>query len=131
MEISSKENIVTLSLDQNLIAFWDWEISAKKKYLSPVFKQMLGYEDHEIPNDPDAWIELILNEDRPLVISAYQKHVSSKGGYPYEVRARYKHKNGSVVDILSKGKVTEWDYMGNPVRMIGYYTDVTPIIKEH
>lgn len=117
--------------EQELIGFWDWEISTRKKYLSPVIKNMLGYEEHEILNDPDAWINLILKEDQQNVISTYQKHVSSKGAFPYEVKARYRHKNGSIVHILSKGKITEWDYMGNPVRMIGYDTDVTGIIKEY
>src|SRR5206468_12081155 len=89
------------------------------------------YDDDEIHNDPDSWINLILKDDRPLVINAYQKHIVSKGTYPYDVKARYRHKNGSIVYILSKGKVTEWDNMGNPVRMIGYFTDVTSIIKEY
>jgi len=131
MEISSTENAITLIQDQNLIGFWDWDISSRKKYLSPVFKTMLGYEDDEISNDPDTWINLIIKEDQPVVINSYQKHVSSKGHLPYEVKARYRHKNGGIVHILSKGKVTDWDYMGNPVRMIGYYTDVTGIIKEY
>jgi PAS domain S-box-containing protein len=130
MAFSSNENAMTLIQEQELIGFWDWEISSRKKYLSPVIKQMLGYEEHEILNDPDAWINLILKEDQQSVINSYQKHVSSRGAYPYEVRARFRHKNGSIVHILSKGKITEWDYMGNPVRMIGYDTDVTGIIKE-
>lgn len=131
MEISSNENAMTLIQEQNLIGFWDWEISAKRKYLSPVFKHMLGYEEHEISNDPDSWMNLILKEDQPLVVNAYQKHISSKGIFPYEVKARYHHKNGTIVHILSKGKVSEWDYMGNPVKMIGYYTDVSSVVREY
>lgn len=122
---------MALIQEQELIGFWDWDISSRKKNLSPVIKQMLGYEEHEIPNDPDSWINLIIKEDQQTVISAYQKHVSSKGTLPYEVRARYRHKNGSIVHILSKGKITEWDYMGNPVKMIGYDTDVSGIVKEY
>lgn len=131
MEFSSIENAMTLIQEQELIGFWDWEISSRKKYLSPVIKNMLGYEEHEISDDPDTWINLILKEDQPIVINSYQKHVSSKGVYPYEVRARFRHKNGSIVHVLSKGKITEWDYMGNPVRMIGYDTDVTGIVRDY
>jgi len=122
---------MTLIQEQELIGFWDWDISSRKKMLSPVIKQMLGYEEHEISNDPDSWINLAIKEDQQTVISTYQKHVASKGAFPYEVRARYRHKNGSIVHILSKGKITEWDYMGNPVRMIGYDTDVSGIVKEY
>jgi len=122
---------MALIQEQELIGFWDWDISSRKKNLSPVIKQMLGYEEHEIPNDPDSWINLIVKEDQQTVISTYQKHVASKGAFPYEVRARYRHKNGSIVHVLSKGKITEWDYMGNPVRMIGYDTDVSGIVKEY
>ena len=122
---------MTLIQEQELIGFWDWDISSRKKYLSPVIKQMLGYDEHELSSDPDSWIKLIIKEDQAAVINSYQKHVSSKGSYPYEVRARFRHKNGSIVHVLSKGKITEWDYMGNPVRMIGYDTDVTGIVKEY
>src|SRR5690349_11978257 len=101
MEISSPESIITVAHDQDLIGFWDWNIPERRKYMSTVFKNMLGYEDREIPNDPDSWMNLMLKEDRPHVINAYQKHVVSKGTYPYEIKARYKHKNGSIVYILS------------------------------
>jgi hypothetical protein len=45
---------MTLIQEQELIGFWDWEISSRKKHLSPVIKNMLGYEEHEISDDPDT-----------------------------------------------------------------------------
>lgn len=131
MEVGRTENVMTLIREQELIGFWDWDIPLQKKYLSPVIKNMLGYEAHEIADDQDAWINLILKEDQPHVIQAYQKHVASKGADPFEVKLRFLHKNGRIVQVLSKGKITGWDYMGNPVRMIGYDTDITGFVDDY
>ncbi len=93
--------------------------------MSPAFKKMLGYEDFEISNNADLWLQLIYKEDLSRVVKSYQEHISSGGEVPYENTVRYYHKNGSTIHILSKGHVTEWDAFGNPLKMVGYYADVT------
>ncbi|MGE5804711.1 MAG: PAS domain S-box protein, partial [Ignavibacteria bacterium] len=43
----------------------------------------------------------------------------------YECELRMKHKRGNWVWILDRGKVTEWDKDGRPVRMNGTHMDIT------
>lgn len=116
-------------LEGTLAGYWDWYIQDDYEYMSPGFKSMFGYEDHEIPNHPTAWQEIIHPEDLPYVFEVFDKHVSSKGKIPYDNQVRYFHKDGSVVWVYCRGKVIEWDEKGQPVRMVGCHVDITKLKK--
>ncbi|MCU0352789.1 MAG: PAS domain-containing sensor histidine kinase [Cytophagales bacterium] len=109
--------------------YWDWHIPNGYKYFSPVFKQILGYEDHELPNHPDTWQKLLLEEDIPVLSEAYNRHVQSRGAVPFSFTVRYRHKKGHVIHALCRGKVTEWDTDGSPLRMVGSLVDVTETVR--
>ncbi len=112
-------------LEYALAGYWDWNIQKDTVYLSPMLKKLFGYEDHELDNKPDTWKGLIFPEDLPLAIKACQEHTASRGVRPYEVRVRYRHRDGSTVWVLCTGAVVEWDEQGNPLRMIGCHVDIT------
>ena len=65
-------------LEQSLAGYWDWDIPSGNEYLSPSFKRMFGYEDHEIENKATAWQKMLYEEDLPLVLETYKKHAESK-----------------------------------------------------
>ncbi len=119
------EAVLQEILEQSLAGYWDWDIPSDNEYLSPSFKKMFGYEDHEIENRADAWQKLIFAEDLPRVLENFKQHVASRGAVPYRSEIRYHHKNGSTVWVICTGKVIEWDDSGNPLRMVGCHIDIT------
>lgn len=121
MELSIFEKI----LDKVLAGYWDADLVNNTQYISPGFKRMFGYQDHELPNSPETWKQLVFPEDLPIAFTAYQKHVESRGEIPYQVELRYRHKNGSTVWIICIGQVIKWDDAGNPVRLLGCHVDIT------
>lgn len=120
-ELKLLENI----LEVILAGYWDWDIANNQEYLSPGFKHMFGYEDHELPNSPQTWQNLIYPEDLPGVLEQFERHVRSHGAEPYHNEVRYRHKDGSTVWVICSGQVIEWDDEGNPLRMIGCHIDIT------
>jgi two-component system, chemotaxis family, CheB/CheR fusion protein len=78
-------SIHRLLLESSMAGYWDWHIPSNEEYLSPRFKSMFGYEDHE--------------DDLSLLLEQFDAHVSSKGEIPLAVTVRYRHKNGSVVHV--------------------------------
>lgn len=120
-ELHLLENILEIIL----AGYWDWDISGNREYLSPTFKKMFGYEDHELPNTPQTRQGLIFAEDLPEVIESFHRHVKSHGAIPYYNEVRYRHKNGSTVWVICSGRVIEWDQDGNPLRIIGCHIDIT------
>lgn len=120
-ELGLLENI----LETVLAGYWDWDLAKQQEYLSPRFKQMFGYEDHELPNHPDTWKKLIFPEDLQSVLDCFERHVQSRGKIPYYNEVRYRHKDGSTVWVICSGKVIKWDRQGNPQRMIGCHIDIS------
>ncbi|MEM9008512.1 MAG: PAS domain S-box protein, partial [Cyanobacteria bacterium P01_F01_bin.86] len=112
-------------VDNVLAGYWDWHIPNHVKYLSPGFKHMFGYDDHELPNIPESCQNLLLPEDRQIAQDCFDLHIQSRGRIPYYNEVRYRHKNGSSVWVIASGQVIEWDDTGAPVRMIGCHIDIS------
>ncbi|MDJ0704809.1 MAG: PAS domain S-box protein [Leptolyngbyaceae cyanobacterium MO_188.B28] len=108
-----------------LAGYWDWDIPNHQEYLSPGFKRMFGYADHELPDIPESWQNLVFPEDLPSVLECFDRHVQSRGEIPYYNEVRYRHKDGSTVWVICSGQVIEWDDAGNPLRMIGCHIDIS------
>ena len=114
-------------LEGTMAGYWDWKIQEGTEYLSPSFKAMFGYEDHEMENKPESWQKIIHPDDLPGVLEVFDKHIESKGKLPYDNQVRYFHKDGGVVWVYCRGKVIEWSDDGKPLRMVGCHVDITPI----
>ncbi len=107
--------------------YWDWLIQEDYEYMSPRFWEMMGYKPEEKKHKPSEWQKLILEEDLKVVLDNFDKHVKTKGQYPYSQEVRYRHKDGSIITVLCKGAVVEWTKEGIPTRMVGTHTDMTEI----
>lgn len=114
-------------LESTLAGYWDWYIQEEYEFMSPTFKAMFGYQDHEVPNHPSWWQQNIHPDDLPKVFDLFNKHVKSKGKVPYLNEVRYFHKDGSIIWVFCRGKIIEWDSEGNPKRMVGCHVNITPL----
>lgn len=117
--------IAETALESSLAGFWDWNVLTNEEYLSPRFKEMFGYEEHEMQNSPEAWQAIAFAEDLPLLFNALEKHIQSKGEVPFVSVVRYHHKNGQTIWVRCNGKVVEWSEEGEPSRVIGCHIDIT------
>lgn len=125
--LQTSEKIHQIFVDASGDGFWDWYIKDDYEYMSPRFWEMLGYSPDEKPHKPSAWQDIIFEEDLIVALKNFDKHVETRGDYPYEQEVRYRHKDGSTVTVLCRGKVIEWDDDQLPVRMIGTHTDITEL----
>jgi PAS domain S-box-containing protein len=102
---------------------WEW-IPARtgEDYLSPRWKQLLGYEDHELPNSQETFFDCIHPEDKALVQEAMRVHLEERR--PFHVELRLRCKSGEYRWFSSRGQ-TEWDEQGRPQRMTGAIADIT------
>ncbi|TAN98812.1 MAG: PAS domain S-box protein [Phormidium sp. SL48-SHIP] len=108
-----------------LAGYWDWNLQENTEYLSPSFKKMFGYEDHELENSPETWEYLMFSEDFSETLEAIQNHINSPATVPFYREVRYRHKTGKTVWVICSGQVIEWDSEGRPSRMIGCHIDIT------
>ncbi len=131
--IATQDKIKVLSerIELALLAsndgIWDWNLLDNSAYLSPRYKEMLGYEDSELENNFSTWDKLVHPDDKVIALQAVQDHIDKITAY-YEGINRLKHKDGHWVWILNRGKAI-YDDNGNAIRMIGAHTDITEQMK--
>lgn len=103
----------------------DWDLDARRVFVSNRWKAMLGYEPGDIGDSPQEILELGHPEDLALYQAAKAAHF--RGETPqFEMELRMRHKDGSYRWMLSRGRAIR-DASGRPVRMAGAQTDITQI----
>ena len=102
---------------------WDWNLETGAVVYSPRWKQMLGYEEHEIEPDVREWERLLHPDDMP---AARQLNESVQRGAPYyEGEFRLRHKDGRFIHVLSRGFPVRREPGGPVVRIVGTHFDLT------
>lgn len=107
------------------LGLWDWNLTTNQIYFSKVWKNMLGYKDEEIENELEFWDKNVHPEDKNKAYEDILNNQNKKTKF-YENIHRLKHKDGSWVWILDKGR-TIFDKNGKAIRMIGFHTNITKI----
>ncbi|MEH2385285.1 MAG: GAF domain-containing protein [Nostoc sp.] len=112
-----------LALHGNKDGIWDWNLKTNEVFFSTQWKEMLGYKDQEVSTDWDEWTKRIHPDERDCVVQAFQDHFAKKTPF-YVCEYRVQCQDGSYKWILDRGQAL-WDALGDIVRMVGSYTDIT------
>jgi PAS domain S-box-containing protein len=101
---------------------WDWNIVTDEVYLAPRWKEMLGYEPHELLDSrQESFINHLHPDDVHTVGLAREGHF--KHDIPYQVEFRLRTKSGEYKWFLARGKARR-DAKGRPVHMTGTISDI-------
>ena len=123
-DLRQSEERMRLVLNATNDGIWDWNPITHEDYLSPRWKEIVGYQADELPNIDSIFFELIHPDDKTSVVQAITRHFEHHS--PYRVEMRLRHKNGSYRWVLSRGEAVR-DADGKPVRMVGSITDITDL----
>lgn len=118
------EERLSLALQGANDGVWDWNIESQQIYLSPRWKEMLGYQDHELPNRLESLIEQIDPDKRDKCTKSFQKLMKGEID-SVEKELRMLHKNGEWRTILCRGKLVRDPVDFKPRRVVGTHTDIT------
>ncbi len=103
---------------------WDWNFKTDEIYFSKIWKEMLGYNETEVGNTLNDWVERVHPDDIDQAQNGVNNHL--KGLTPeYQNEHRLLCKDGTYKWILDRGKIIERDENGNPSRLIGTHTDIS------
>ena len=129
-ELSMAENLykslherLELSFSGTQDGLWDWNLLDDSVYFSPLWKNMLGYEDSEIENILASWSQRVHPDDLKNAMLDIQNHLDGKTPV-YQSIHRVQHKDGKWLWILDRGKAL-FDEDGKAIRMVGTHTDIT------
>ncbi len=114
-----------LALEGSSDGIWDLNLLSDEVWLSPRWKEQLGYREEELVSDRTTWTKLILPEDRDAANALLDTYL--RGEVPsFTMIQRYRHKDGSIRHMLCRGKVKR-DSAGRAIRMVGAHTDITEL----
>ena len=101
---------------------WDWNVLTNEDYLSPRWKELLGYADDELTNHYDTFFSRVHPDDTSRVQDAIQAHFEQD--VPYNIEHRLRTKSGEYRWFSVRGKADR-DEQGKAVLMSGAITDIT------
>jgi diguanylate cyclase (GGDEF)-like protein/PAS domain S-box-containing protein len=103
---------------------WDWDFENNTAYFSGRFKEILGFDDHELPDHTATWPVRIHPEDESQVMAAYYDYMH--GRIPsFMAEYRIECKTGEWKWVLSRGVLVRQENDGKPRRMIGMLSDIS------
>jgi PAS domain S-box-containing protein len=124
--IRQDSSIFDFLQDGSLDGIWYWDIeNPDEEWMSPRFKDLFGYQDHEIPNTSTWWQQNIHPDDLQLAIDNFHKHCEDPD-HLYDQVVRYRHKEGKIVWVRCRG-IAIRDADGKPIRMLGAHSDLTQL----
>lgn len=107
------------------VGIWDWNMLSDEVYLSPRWKSLLGFADHEIANDFDSWESRLHPDDRERALATLRDYLEGRTAH-YELEHRLRHRDGTYRWVLSCG-LAVLDAAGHPIRIAGSNLDITAI----
>ncbi len=122
-ELKESEERFELAMKASNDGLFDWNLETNEIYYSPGWKKMLGFEDHELPNDFSVWEKTTEPEDAKKSWELQQKLITKQIDR-FVMEFKMKHKDGHWVDILSRAEAFYND-SGKAVRIVGTHTDIS------
>lgn len=103
---------------------WDWNVPAGTISCSTRWKEMLGYADSDVSEDMSHWKQHVHPDDLEQVMADLRAHLDGTTSH-YNNEHRARRKNGDWLWVHDRGLVISRDEAGQPLRMIGTYSDIT------
>ena len=119
----SKERL-ELALRGGELGTWDWDVRTGTVNFDQRWAGMLGYKASDLAPDFSTWEKAVHPDDMATTRAVLTPHLEGKTE-SYEAELRMRHKDGSWVWILTKGKVITRDEQGAPLRVCGTHLDIT------
>lgn len=122
-ELRLSEERYALAVQGANDGLWDWNLVTDEIYLSPRWKEILGFAETDFEDSVQQWMQRIHPDDRVEFRRRMQAHLQGKTDHLVH-ECRLFHRDGSVVWVMVRGLAVRGED-GDPKRMAGSLTDIT------
>ncbi len=102
---------------------WIWKLTDNKFYFTSRWKEIIGWTEDEIGDDPEEWFNRVHKEDRGKVRKNLHRQINRETDF-FRNEHRILHKDGTYKWVLARGLGT-WDEQGAAIRLAGSFSDIT------
>ncbi|HVJ35215.1 MAG TPA: ATP-binding protein [Terriglobia bacterium] len=125
-QLKEREGFLSLAVRGSNDGLFDYDRDKGRLWLSPRWKQQLGYRDADLESSPASWRRLILKEDLHKAISTLQS-LNRGIAAQSDCILRFRHRNGHIVHILCRAAVHR-NVRGRLARLVGTHTDISDLV---
>ncbi|MCB1174534.1 MAG: PAS domain S-box protein [Leptospiraceae bacterium] len=124
-ELLAKEKFQLDSIIEGTrVGTWEWNIQTGATVFNTQWAAIIGYTLAELaPVSIDTWERLAHPEDLAKSNQLIKRHINGELEY-YEFESRMRHKDGSWVWVLDRGRIATWTEDGQPLLMFGTHQDI-------
>jgi len=122
-DLRKSEERYELAVRGSGAGIWDWDLLTGKVYFSPRWKQLFGYEEHEIGNSFDDWASLLHPDERGSIFALGDDFLASSD-ITATAEYRLRHRDGTYRWIVAN-MIAVRDDSGKAVRLVGSHGDIT------
>ncbi len=122
-KLRDSEQRFTLATEAAAEGIWDWDTRSGRVYMSPRWKALLGYRDHELENSLEAWTSRVHPEDLSQAMVDLEAYMDGAIEH-YDKTVRVRHRDGHYRWIKNRWMAVR-DDNGMAVRIVGTADDVT------
>lgn len=124
LQLKESELRLNLATGNTRIGLWDWQVQTGETIFNEQWAEIIGYTLEELkPLSIETWVKFTHPEDLEKSNQLLQAHFEGKTEL-YECEVRMRHRDNRWIWVLDRGKVTEWDALHKPIRMLGTHIDI-------
>ena len=107
------------------VGTWEWNVQTGETIFNARWAELIGYQLSELePTTIETWMEFAHPDDLAESQNKLDAHFRGEIDH-YECETRMRHKNGSWIWVLDRGKVVSWTADGKPEWTAGTHQDIT------
>jgi len=125
-QLRERESFLSLAVRGSNDGLFDYDRAQDQLWLSPRWKQQLGYRDADLESSPATWRGLILQQDLHKAVSTLQS-LNRGIAAQSDCILRFRHRSGHVVHILCRVAVHR-NQQGRLARVVGTHTDISDLV---
>lgn len=123
VDLQRSQERYLMAAEGSQIGLWDWDLTYDQLYLSPRWKEMLGFAECELVGGIEKWVDLIHPNDLPVFFDL--RATRNPGEQErFDCELRMLHRDDSYRWMQCTGIVL-CDAEGKPRRLAGSLADIT------
>ncbi|MDR9498042.1 MAG: PAS domain-containing protein [Hydrogenovibrio sp.] len=122
LALEEAQNRYRLTMEAAQTGLWSWDLLTDNIVWTDEMFTQLGYAPQAFAVTLDRFASMVHPEDRDRMFAQVQQQIEQLGSFTQQFRVQ--HQSGGWTWIEGRGRNTEFDDSGQPIKMMGTHTQI-------